>query len=153
MNIYDYQRPVGKIQDDVYLRNEFISLYEVKSHKDMARFGLHLGKHIISITGIEPCEEIIEAFGAVNRWLEGKANYSEARNIDIYKYARAEKDALRQKFYKTMAQIACIPHVKYHALWATDFAVTLINKMHPDNFEEVKKERAFHIESLKKANL
>jgi hypothetical protein len=39
-------------------------------------------------------------------------------------------------------------HVIYHALWATDFAVMLINKMYPGNLEEVKKERGMQISLL-----
>jgi len=79
----------------------------------------------------------------MQRWLDGKTNYHEARNISfsgLYRYARDENDLIKQRFYKTMAQIACIPHVKYHALWATDFAVTLINRMYPGNLDEVRKE-------------
>jgi hypothetical protein len=49
-----------------------------------------------------------------------------------------------------MAQISCIPHVKSHGLWATDIAVTLINKMHQDNIDEVIKERKKQIELIKK---
>jgi hypothetical protein len=49
-----------------------------------------------------------------------------------------------------MAQVAASPHVKYHGLWATDFAVTLINRMYPGNMDEVRKEREKQIEILKK---
>lgn len=48
-----------------------------------------------------------------------------------------------------MAQLVASPHVKYHGLWATDFAITLINKMYPGDFEAVKKERLKQIELLK----
>jgi hypothetical protein len=48
-----------------------------------------------------------------------------------------------------MAQIANSPHVKNHALWASDYAVKLINAMHPNNFDEVKKEREKQIELMK----
>jgi hypothetical protein len=57
---------------------------------------------------------------------------------------------IKEKFYKTMAQISCIPHVKAHGLWATDTAITLINKMYPDNMDEVKKEREKQMELIKR---
>ncbi len=38
MNIYDYQKPVGKIEDDIDLRNEFITIYDLKSHQEVASF-------------------------------------------------------------------------------------------------------------------
>jgi hypothetical protein len=151
MNIYDYQRPVGKIEDVPALRDAFIAVYDMKAKEDAVRFGLLYGKHIVAVAGVEPCGEIAATFAAMQRWLDGKANYHEARNIafgDLYRLAREENDIVKLKFYKTMAQIACIPHVKYHALWATDFAVTLINAMHPGNLDEVKKERETQIALL-----
>jgi hypothetical protein len=116
------------------------------------RFGLLFGKHLIEASGFEPCGEILSAFEAMRRWLGGAASYHEARNISfsgLYRLAREENDSVKERFYRTMAQIACIPHVKYHALWAADFAVTLINKMYPGRLDEVKKERETQITLLK----
>ncbi|MDR0492288.1 MAG: hypothetical protein LBH74_01415 [Nitrososphaerota archaeon] len=112
MNTYAYQRPVGKIEDISELRNEFIVTYDTKNKAEAVHFGLLLGRHLIDITGIEPCEEILKAFDAMHRWLNGKTNYHEARNIafcDLYKCAREENDPIKLKFYKTMAQIASFP--------------------------------------------
>jgi hypothetical protein len=148
VNFYAYQRPVGKIDDVPELRDEFIAIFDGKSKEDAVRFGLLYGRHLLDITGLEPCKEISHAFEAMQKWLDGNANYHEARNIafqDLYRYAREEDDEVLLKFYKAMAQIACIPHVKFHALWATDFAVTLINRMYPGNLDEVKRERALQI--------
>jgi hypothetical protein len=63
--------------------------------------------------------------------------------------ARNEKDPIKEKVYRVMAQIANVPHVKNHALWASDYAVKLINKLYPNNFDEVKKEREIQIELMK----
>ena len=152
MDFYAYQRPVGKIDDIAKLRNEFITILDERSKEDVARFGLAFGKHLLDITGREPCEEITDAFAAMQRWLDGKANYHEARNIpfgNLCRTVREEGNAVKLRLYHTMAQIACIPHVKFHALWATDFAVTLINRMYPGNMDEVKKERDAQIALLK----
>jgi hypothetical protein len=153
MDIYAYQRPVGKIDDFSEIRNEFIVIFDTKNKNEMARFGLLYGHHILDITGIEPCIEIIKAFEAIQKWIDGKVNYHEARNISfrhLWKDAREETDMEKEKIYKTMAQISCIPHVKAHGLWATDIAITLINKMYPENIDEVKKEREKQIELIKK---
>jgi metal-dependent HD superfamily phosphatase/phosphodiesterase len=48
-----------------------------------------------------------------------------------------------------MADITNVPHVKNHALWASDQAIKLINKLYPNNFDEVKKEREIQIELMK----
>ncbi|MDQ1086417.1 putative immunity protein [Siphonobacter sp. SORGH_AS_1065] len=151
MNIYEYQRLVGKIEDIPELKQEFIVLYDTKSHREMVQFCLMFGQHLIDLTGFEPCREIKEAFEAMQRWLDGKTNYHEARNLslEISRIAKLEKDLVKVKFLRTMAQIAASPHTKYHGLWATDFAVTLINKMFPGDRAEVRKERKAQINLLK----
>jgi hypothetical protein len=152
MDIYAYQRLVGKIDDIPVLRNVFIAIFDTKNKNEMARFGLLYGQHLFDITGIEPCVEVIKAFEAVQKWIDGKVNYHEARNISfrhLYMNAREETDMIKKNFFKTMAQISCIPHVKAHGLWATDIAITLINKMYPGCIEEVEKEREKQIELIK----
>jgi hypothetical protein len=152
MDFYAYQRPVGKIEDSARLRDEFITIFDEKSKKDAVRFGVLYGKHLIDITGIEPCDTIGKVFEAMQRWLDGKTNYHEARSIPfdgLYQIARAECDEVKLRYFKTMAQVTCIPHVKFHALWACDFAITLINRMYPGNLDEVIKEREAQIALLK----
>ena len=151
MNIYEYQRPVGKIDDIPELRNEFIAIYDTKDHKQVVRFCLALGQHLLDITGFEPCDEIPASFTAMQEWLDDKTNYHKSRNLsfEISRIARTEKDPIKMKFLQTMSQTVASPHVKYHGLWATDFAVTLVNKMYPDNLDEVQKEREKQIKLLK----
>jgi hypothetical protein len=154
LNFYDYQKPVGKIDDNAELRDELIAVFDTKDKEDAVRFGLRYGEHLIKMTGIEPCAKILDATGALREWLDETANYHKARNIafrHLYATARAENDLVRLKFYKTMAQIACIPHVKFHALWATDFAITLINAIHPGDRAAIKKERETQIALFKNA--
>lgn len=150
MNIYDYQRLVGKIDDVPELKDAFITIYDAKSHKEIVQFCLLLGQHLIEITGFTPVEEITASFEAMKRWLDGKVNYHEARNLSlqISRIARDEKDIIKVRFLRTIAQIAASPHVKYHGLWATDFAVTLINRMYPGDMDAVRREREKHIELL-----
>jgi hypothetical protein len=152
MNIYEYQRPVGKIVDIPELKSEFIVIYDTKSHQEIVQFCLALGKHILDVTGFIPGNEIKASFDAMQRWIDGKVNYHESRNLsfEIGRLAKVEKDQIKARFFRTMAQVAASPHVKYHGLWATDFAVTLINRMYPGNMDEVRKEREKQIEILKK---
>jgi hypothetical protein len=152
MDFYAYQRPVGKIEDIAELRDDFIAVFDEKSKEDAVRFGLLYGRHLIDITGFELDETINKVFEAMQRWLDGKANYHEARSIafdGLYRTARKESNGVKLRYFKTMAQVTCIPHVKFHALWATDFAVTLINRMYPGNLDEVRKEREAQIVLLK----
>ena len=88
----------------------------------------------------------------MQKWIDGKVNYHKARNLsfEIGRCAQTEKDQIKARFFRTMAQVAASPHVKYHGLWATDFAVTLINRMYPGNMDAVRKEREKQIELIKK---
>ena len=40
-----------------------------------------------------------------------------------------------------MGQVAATLHVRWHALVASDYAVTMINAMYPGNLRKVKEER------------
>lgn len=150
MNFYAYQRLVGKIEDIPELRDAFIVVFDTKDRKQIVQFCLRLGQHLLDMTGFKPNKEITESFKAMQRWLEGKTNYHEARNlsIEISRIGRTEKDPIKAKFLRTMAQIAASPHVKFHGLWATDFAVTLVNKMHPNDLARVRKERETHLKLI-----
>ena len=75
--------------------------------------------------------------------MDGKVNYREARNLnfEIGRLAKIELEKTKARFFRTMALVAASPHVKYHGLWTTDFAVTLKNRMYTGNFNEVRKGR------------
>jgi hypothetical protein len=115
-----------------------------------------LGKHVLEITNTEPCDAILESFAINERWLRGEtgkgfAKFQVARDAagKLLDLARGEKEPVKQKIYRVMAQIANSPHVKTHALWASDYAVKLINAMYPGNLNEVKKERKTQIALMK----
>ncbi len=148
-NIFEYQRPLGKIEDISELRLKFIEVYQIKSKKEMARFGLILVNHLQELTGFSYDEEILQAINAVQRWIDDETSYHEARNIDISSLARNEKNSIKVKYYRAMQQIACIPHVKYHGLFATDFIIVIVNNLYPGDMEKVRQERECQIALLK----
>jgi hypothetical protein len=145
-----------KIDDIPDLRIELENIFDSKNHKEMVKYCLLLGQHVLEITKMEPCDEIMESFEINKKWLKGEtgngfAKFQNARNAadKLLNMARNEKDSINEKFYRIMAQIANSPHVKNHALWASDYTIKLINKMYPNNFDEVKKERKIQIELMK----
>ncbi|GHU12156.1 hypothetical protein FACS1894151_11770 [Spirochaetia bacterium] len=145
-----------KIDDIPDLRIELENIFDRKNHKEMVKYSVLLGKHILKITNTEPCDEINECFDIIEKWQNGEtgkgfAKFQGARDVadKLLKFAHDEKDPIKEKIYRVMAQVANIPHVKNHALWASDYAIKLINKMYPNNFEEVKKEREIQIELMK----
>jgi hypothetical protein len=148
-----------KIDDIPDLRIELENIFDGKSHKEMAKYSLLLGQHILEITNTEPCSEITEGFALSKKWQDGEpdkhgfAKFQDSRNAadKLYQLARVEKDPIKEKVYRVMANIAAVPHVKNHALWASDYAVKLINKLYPNNLDAVKKEREIQIELMKGA--
>ncbi len=106
----------------------------------------------MNVANAEPCPEVIQAFEAVQEWIDGKVNYHKARNISFrhlyHKSAREGSELKEKRYYRVIGQIACIPHVKAHGLWATDFAISLINHIYPQDLDAVYQEREKQIEFI-----
>ncbi|WP_315196970.1 putative immunity protein [Corynebacterium matruchotii] len=152
MDIYAYQRPLGRITDDEKLRNRFIELYDAKTHQQIVQFCRDYARHLHNVAGFPyPYhEDIADADAGMRRWLAGEANYHEARNCSfrIGRLAKETTDSVTVRFLRTMAQITASPHVKYHGLWAADFAVTFINTQKPGDMAAVRAEREHQITLL-----
>lgn len=146
-----YAKIIQGIQDDVEQREELQKIFESKTHKAMVKYSLLLGSHIMELTDTQPCEEITQAYEISQNWLDGKAKSAEARAaaIKIHRLAHNEEDPVMEKVYRIMVQVAATPHVKNHALIASDYAIKLINTMYPDNAKEVSRERETQIRLMK----
>ena len=142
---------IKKIDDIPELKDEIIAVFESKSKKDISRYGLLLVQHVLSLTNVQPCDAINECIDISIKWQEGKATYQETRQAAamIPDLARAEKDPVKAKVLRVVGQVTLIPHVKRHALIASEYAITLINLMYPKNLEEVRKERKIQIDLMK----
>jgi hypothetical protein len=134
-----------KIDDIPDLRIELQNVFDSKDHEAMVKYSVLLGQHILKITNTEPCDEIKDSFNIIIKWQNGEtgkgfAKFQVARDVagKLLKLAHDEKDPIKEKVYRVMAQVTNTPHVKNHALWASDYAIKLINKMYPNNFDEVK---------------
>lgn len=142
---------IRKIDDIPELKVRLIDISEGKSHKQMSTYGLLLAEHILEISKVEKNIDIAECFEINLKWQKGKVKFQDARNVafKMHTLAREEKDPLRIKVLRTMGQVAAVPHVKWHALIASDYAITLINLMYPKDLDEVRKERELQIEFMK----
>ena len=125
-----------KIDDIPDLRIELERIFNGKNHAEMVAYCLLLGQHVLEMTKMDPCAEIRESFEINKKWLNGEtgkgfAKFQGARNAahKLLNMARDEKDPIKEKVYRVMAQIANSPHVKNHALWASDYAIKLINNL------------------------
>lgn len=153
MDIYAYQRPLGPIADDEALRQQYIAVYDAKTHQQVVRFCHAYGYRLHELIGhtFPYNSDIADAYAGMEQWLAGEANYHAARNasFQIGRQARSATDRVAERFLRTMAQLTASPHVKYHGLWASDFAITLINTMHPNDETAVRNERMAQIQLLK----
>lgn len=140
---------IKKLDDIPELKEKLIEAFDAKAkdHKAISRYSLLLAGHILDLTGTQRNEAIEECFTVNVKWQEGKAKFQDARDVAdmMLRLAREEKDPVRVKVLRVMAQVAATPHVKRHALIASDYAIKLINVMHPKNFDEVRKEREIQI--------
>jgi hypothetical protein len=156
MNIYAHQRPLGPIADDEALRQQFIAVYDVKTHQQVVHFCRAYGHRLHELTShtFPYSSDIADAYAGMEQWLAGEANYHAARNASfrIGRQARYTTDRTVERFLRTMAQLMASPHVKYHGLWASDFAITLINTMYPNDEAAVRNERIAQIQLLKSIN-
>lgn len=118
---------------------------------DISRYGSRLVEHVISLTNVQVCDEVKQCIEVSRRWQEGKATYKETRHAAalIPDLARDENEQVKAKVLRIVGQVTLIPHVKRHGLIASDYAITLINLMYPNNLEEVRKERKIQIDLMK----
>ena len=138
---------IKKIDDIPELKEKLIAIYTTKTHKEVSRFSLLLAEHVLNMTRM-PRNETVEACFTVSRaWQEGKVKFQEARQVAfaLHRLAREEQNPVYVLCYRTLGQIAATPHVKRHALVACDYAVKLVNRMYPKDFEKVREMREMQI--------
>jgi len=138
---------IKKLDDVPALKEALISVYETKSHKDVSRYSLLLAEHVLSLSGM-PINETVDACFSVSRaWQEGTAKFQQARQVAfaLHRLAREETDPVYVLVYRTLGQIAATPHVKRHALVASDYAVKLVNRMFPRDLDKVREMRETQI--------
>ena len=138
---------IKKLDDIPALKEILIAVYETKSHQDVSRYSLLLAEHILTLTHMQTNETIDACFTVSRAWQKGEAKFQEARQVAfaLHRLAREETDPVRVKVYRTLGQVAATPHVKRHALVASDYAIKLINLLYPNDYDEVRKEREAQI--------
>ena len=138
---------IKKLDDVPTLKEKLISVYETKSHKDVSRYSLLLAEHALALSGMPANETVESCFSVCRAWQEGDAKFQEARQVAfaLHRLAREETNPVYVLVYRTLGQIAATPHVKRHALVASDYAVKLVNRMFPGDLEKVREMRETQI--------
>lgn len=142
---------IRKVDDIPELKHELIALSELKSHVEMSRYALLLAEHILEVSGLERSEAIEACFAVNRKWQAKEVHFQEARNVAgaINDLAREEKDPAKVKALRAMGQIAATPHVRWHALAASEYAVVVINLLYPKDFDKVREKRELQIKLMK----
>ena len=146
---------IRKIDDLPQLKAQLIEEFDLKSHDHHAisRYSVLLAQHVLTLTGIPADAAMRSAIDINLKWQAGLVKFQAARDVafELHNLAREEKDPIKVKVYRILAQVAATPHVKRHALIASDYAVTLINRMAPKDMDAVQKEREIQISLMRQA--
>ncbi len=138
---------VGKLEDWAEGKATLVAAFDHKTHRRVSRYGERLAVHVLDMAGMQMDAPLEACCTVIRRWRAGAAHFQEARDMafEMHELARVESDPLREKALRTMGQIAAIPHVKRHALIASDYAVKVVNLLHPGDREAVRAEREWQI--------
>ncbi len=138
---------IKKLDDIPELKEALITVYEAMSHKDVSRYSLLLAEHVLSLSGMPRNDTVDACFSVSGAWQEGTAKFQQARQVAfaLHRLAREEADPVYVLVYRTLGQIAATPHVKRHALVASDYAVKLVNRMFPRDLDKVREMRETQI--------
>lgn len=143
-------RDVGlprKLDDIPALREALIAVFDQRTHRAVSRYGLLLADHVLQLAGIPMNETLAQCYTVNRRWQDGDATFQQARDVSglIHDLAREEKASAKANALRAVAQVAAIPHVKRHALIASNYAVKVVNLLHPGDMARVEEERALQI--------
>ncbi len=149
---YANSRLIRKIDDIPELKNKLITLSELKTHIEMSKYALLLAEHILDVSGIQRLKVIEECFTISEKWQNKEAKFQDALEVAgmINSLAREEKNIIKVKALRAMGQIAATPHVRWHALVASEYTVVIVNLMYPKNLDKVREERELQIELMEK---
>jgi hypothetical protein len=136
---YVNSRLIRKIDDIPELKSELLMLSESKTHVELSKYALLLAEYILDMSGVERTAEIEECLAVNIRWQNKEAHFQEGRNAAgvVNALARDEKDPVKIKVLRSMGQVAATPHVRWHSLAASEYAVVVVNLMFPK--DRVKK--------------
>ncbi len=146
---------IRRTDDIPELKNRLITLSESKTHIELSKYALLLAEHILNISGMERSAVIDACFSVVAKWQDKEARFQDALQVAgmINSLAREEKNPIKAKALRAMGQVAATPHVRWHALAASEYAIVMVNLMYPNNFDKVKEERELQIALMANVSL
>ena len=142
-----------KITDDAGLRAILDDAYEKSSQVKLCRYALLLADHILTAVDYGDMDNaVIRAGYAVNeRWQRGEARMHDVRQagFQIHQLAKSSPDPITQTALRVVGQAVAVGHMREHAMVSSDYAVKVINLLHPGDMNAVRQERLWQIENLR----
>ena len=138
---------IRKIDDIPALRDTLIALGEEKTHVEMSRYAVALAEHLLEMTGTARTPVMDACISINQKWQDKEVRFQDALEIagQLNRLARGEKDPVRAKVLRALGQVAATPHVRWHALVASEYAVVVVNLLYPGDMERVRMEREWQI--------
>lgn len=146
-------RPKVKIHDDPGLRETLDALYHTAAQPTLAKWAIHLAKHIMQIAAFPtPDHPVIQdGFRTNEAWQTGQARMHDVRQAGfaVHALAKASPHELDRTVLRVVGQAVGTGHMPEHAMVASDYAVKAINLLYPGDASAVTAERRWQIDSLK----
>lgn len=138
---------IRKIDDIPVLKTELITLSESRTKVEMSQYALLLATHILEVSGLPRDVDTDACFAVVGRWQRGEVRFQDALEVagTLNRRAREEKNPVYVKALRALGQIAATPHVRWHPLVASEYAVVMINLLFPGDMKKVREEREYQI--------
>lgn len=141
---------IRTVDDVPELKTRLIARSESKTHIEMSRYALLLAEHILAAGGVRRSAAIEDCFSVNLKWQNREIKFQAALEVagELNRLARAEEDPVKTKVLRAMGQVAATPHVRWHPLVASEYAVVMVNLMYPNDLDRVKAERERQIELI-----
>ena len=132
------------INDDSAGRAALDALYEGASQVALCRYALRLAVHAMETAGYnDPHNPAITAGFAVNRqWQAGAARMHDVRQAGF------AADELTTAVLRVVGQAIGTGHMPEHATVASDYAIKVINLLHPGDRAAAARERQWQVQVM-----
>ncbi|MBN2605285.1 MAG: hypothetical protein JXR62_05590 [Bacilli bacterium] len=141
-----------KIVDDIQIRQEIVDLLEIQDIVIASKWAINNAIRTLETIGIEKDLEALISRGiACNQLcINQQINVHELRQIgfDIHRYAKHEKNAIKQSALRAFGHAVSTAHMKNHAIVASDYIIKVLNLSHDNNIEPAAKERQVQLQEL-----
>ena len=142
-----------KIMDIAELRAILDSEYEVASQTKLCKYAMALAAHIMEICEYPDRDNRVIKNGVLvnEEWQLGKARVHEVRQagFQIHQMAKSCNNIIYKTALRVVGQAVATGHMREHAMVASDYAVKVVNLLHPNDGKAVEQERLWQIKQMR----